>query len=201
MPEQQMLGTWQGVSLDVAAWDGVAADVDLSFACMFEQEMDGGPRGGLFHLNHALSGMLMHLRDEGVFVGAPMETLLISRPPAAITARAVMVIGMGAASQWTTAVSARAVATAVSAATQLGVTSAAFAPSLLDSGLAPGETTNIASEMMKAATRAIDAQVSLATYGLAPSPSLRRWVFDVGEAGFAAAAEQFRATLVQLKAG
>jgi hypothetical protein len=201
MPEQKTLGSWQGVSLDIAAWDGVAADVDLSFACMFTHELDDGPRGGLLHLDHALSGMLVRLRDEGVFLGAPMETLLISQPPVTIAARAVMMIGMGAPSQWTTAVTANAVATAVRAATQLGVASAAFAPSLLDTGLAPKGTTNTASEMMKAVTRAIDAQVRLATYGLAPAPSLRRWVFDVGEAGFAGAAEQFQASLVQLKAG
>lgn len=201
MPKQQTLGSWQGVSLDIVAWDGVAADVDLSFACMFTHELEGEPRGGLLHLNQSLSGMLVRLRDEGVFLGAPMETLLISRLPAAFTARAVMVIGMGAPSEWSTAVTAEAVATAVRAATQLRVASAAFAPSLLDAGLAPKGTTNTASEMMKAVTRAIDAQVSLAAYDLAPAPSLRRWVFDVGEASFAAAAEQFRSTLDQLKTG
>ncbi|WP_233523573.1 M17 family peptidase N-terminal domain-containing protein [Dyella solisilvae] len=201
MPEQQSLGSWQGVTLDIAAWDAVAADVDLSFACMFTHELDGEPRGGLLHLNQALSGRLVQLRDEGVFLGAPMETLLISKPPTTFAARAVMVIGMGVPSQWATALTAQAVATAVRAATQLRVASAAFAPSLLDAGIAPNQTTNTASEMMKAVTLAIDAQVSLATNGLAPAPSLRRWVFDVGAAGFAAAAGEFRATLDQLKAG
>lgn len=201
MPDQQTLGRWQGISLDIAAWDGVAADVDLSFACMFTHELDGEPRGGLLHLNQVLSGLLVRLRDEGVFLANPMETLLIRQPPAAIAARAVMVIGMGEPSGWTTAVTASAAATAVRAATQLGVASAAFAPSLLDAGLAPKETTGTASAMMRAVTRAIDAQVSLAGYGLAPAPSLRRWVFDVGVAGFAAAAEEFKATLVQLEAG
>jgi hypothetical protein len=201
MPEQQVLGNWQGVSIDIAAWDGAAADVDLSFACIFTHELDGGPRGGLLHLDHALSGMLVRLRDEGVFLGTPMETLHISRPPTAIAARAVMLIGMGEPSEWTPAGTARAVATALRAATQLGVASAAFAPSLLDAGLAPKETTGTASAMMKALTQSIDAQVSLATYGLAPTPSLRRWVFDVGAAGFAGATEEFQATLAELKAG
>ncbi|WP_157786198.1 M17 family peptidase N-terminal domain-containing protein [Dyella japonica] len=201
MPEQQTLGSWRGVSLDIAAWDGVAAEVDLSFACMFTRERDGGPRGGLAHLDHALSGMLLRARDEGVFQGTSMETLLISQPPASIAARAVMVIGMGEPSAWLPAVTAGAVATAVRAAMQLGVASAAFAPSLLDAGLAPGETAGAGPEMMKAVTRAIDAQASMATYGLVPTPSLRRWVFDVGAAGYAAAAEAFQATLAQLKAG
>ncbi|WP_232823567.1 M17 family peptidase N-terminal domain-containing protein [Dyella sp. C9] len=195
MPEQQRLGRWQDVSIDIAARDGVTVDVDLSFACMFARELDGGPHGGLLHLDNALSGLLVRLRDEGAFLGEATETLLLSQPPPAIAARAVMVIGIGDPAQWTTAVTARAVATAVRAAMQLGATSAAFAPSLLDTGLAPEATAGVATAMAKALTRAIDAQLSVARYGLAPAPSLRRWVFDVGAAGFTAAAEQFKAAL------
>jgi len=198
MPEQQSLGYWQGVSLDIATLDGVTADVDLSFACMFARELESGLRGGLLHLNNALSGMLTQMRDDGVYLGQPMETLLISRPPPTIAARTVMVIGMGEPAEWTAAVTAKAVETAIRAATQLGATSAAFAPSLLDSGLLPHATAGVASTMMNAVTRAIDVQVSIAAYGLAPTSSLRRWVFDVGEAGFAAASEQFRTALFQL---
>lgn len=194
-PERRTLGSWQGVSLDIAAWDGVAADVDLSVACMFTRELDGGLRGGLLHLDSALSGRLVRLRNDGVFKGDVGETLLVSLPPETVVAQGVMVIGMGEPSQWTAAVSARAVTAAIGAAMQLGVTSAAFAPSLLDSGLTPGATTGVASAMMKAAIRAIDVHVSIAAHGLAPAPSLRRWVFDVGAAGFSSAAEQFRAAL------
>lgn len=201
MPEQQSLSSWQGVSLDIAVWDGLGANVDLSCACMFTHELEGGPHGGLLHLDHALSGMLLRLRDEGVFQGAPMETLLISQPPEAIAARAVMVIGMGEPAAWTPAVTAAAVGMAVRAAMQLGVTSAAFAPGLLDANLTPKDTAGTAPAMIRAVTRAIDAQASIAAYGLAPAPSLRRWVFDVGAAGYAATAEAFRATLAQLKTG
>lgn len=201
MTEQQSLGDWRGVSLDIAAMDGVAADVDLSFACMFDHELDGGLRGGLAHLNNVLSGRLVQLRDDGVFLGYPMETLLIRQPPPAIAARAVMVIGMGTPTEWTAEVTARAVDTAIRAATQLGANSAAFAPSLLDSGLAAHATAGVAQQMMRAVVRAIDAQISIAAHDLAPAPSLRRWVFDVGAAGFAAATAQFLAALVELKSG
>lgn len=199
MPEHQVLGTWQGVSIEAAVWDGVAADVELSFGCMFTRELDGGLRGGLLHLDQALSGRLTALREEGVFQGEPMETLLIRQPPKGVVARAVMVIGMGDPSAWSVAVTARAVATAVNAAMQLGVGSAAFAPSLLDSGLAPQATSGVAPAMMKAVTRAIDAQARIAALGLAPAPSLRRWVFDVGAASFAAATAQFQEALAELK--
>lgn len=201
MPEQKTLGSWRGVSFDLAVRDSVAADVDLSFACMFTRELGGGPHGGLLHLNGALSGALVRLRDEGVFSGDAMETLLISHPPEGIAARGLMVIGMGDPLEWTSTVTARAVATALRAAVQLGVGSAAFAPSLLDAGLAPETTEGTAAEMMKAVTAAIDAQWRIAACGLSPTPLLRRWVFDVGAAGFAAAVEQFEATLAALTVG
>lgn len=193
--EPQVLGSRQGVSLDIAAWDGAAADVDLSVACMFTRELEGGLRGGLLHLDRALSGKLVRLRDEGVFLGEAGETLLISLPPETVAARAVMVVGVGEPSRWTPAVTAQAVKVAIGTAVQLGVTSAAFAPSLLDSGWGPEATAGVASAMMKAAIGTIDAHMSIAAHGLAPPPSLRRWVFDVGAAGLASAAAQFRAAL------
>lgn len=194
-PERQTLGSWQGVSIDIAAWDGVAADVDLSIACMFVRELDDGLRGGLLHLDNALSGRLVRLRDEGVFTGDRGETLLVSLPPPTVVARAVMMIGMGEPSQWTPAATAHAVTVALGAAVHLGATRAAFAPSLLDSGLAPSATVGVAPAMMKAVMRAIDVHMSIAAHGLAAPPSLRRWVFDVGAAGFSSAAAQFSAAL------
>ena len=194
MPEQQTLGSWQGVSLDVAVMDGATADVELSFACMFTHELDGGPRGGLLHLDNALAGRLTRLRADGAFLGETMETLLIRPSSAALAARMVMVIGMGEPVAWTPAVTASAAAAAIRAAAQLGVASAAFAPGLLDAGLAPQATSGVASAMMQSVIRAIDNQASIAASGLAPPLSLRRWVFDVGPAGYAAAAEQFRAS-------
>jgi len=200
MREQQRLGVWQGVALDVVTVDGAAADVDLSFACMFRRELGGAPRGGLLHLDDALSGALIRLRDEGVFLGEPMETLLVRSPPSGVAARAVMVIGMGEPMEWTATVTGRAVATAIRAAMQLGVASAAFAPSLLDTGLEPKATEGVAAVMMQAVTRAIDVQARIAASGLTPAPSLRRWVFDVGPKGFAGATEQFQAALNQMSA-
>lgn len=197
MTERHALGNRQGVSLEVAVMDGVTADVDLSFACMFTRELGDGPHGGLLHLDNALSGALVRLRSEGVFRGEPMETLLISQPPAGIAARAVMVIGVGDPLVWSPEVTARAAATAIRAAVQLGVASAAFAPGMLDAGLAPAATYGVAPAMMKAVIDAIDAHARVAASGLAQASSLRRWVFDAGPASFQAAIEQFQAALAE----
>lgn len=192
MHKQQTIGTWREVSIQVAAWDSVMADVDLSFACMFSHEMNAGLAGGLRHLDEAVAGKLTRLRREGAFRGDPLETLLIDQPPATIAAKAIMVIGMGEPLAWTTTVIAKAVAAAVRVAIQRGTASAAFAPSLLDAGLSSKATECVACAMMVAVMDAIDAQVKVASLGLAPALSLRRWVFDVGEAHFEDVTRQFQ---------
>lgn len=199
MAEQRTIGTLHGVSIAVAAWDGVMADVELSFACMFKRELvDGGPTGGLRHLDEALDGALTGLRRAGYFRANVLETLLLSRPPATVIARAVMLVGLGDPSTWSPALTAEAAATAVRTAIQHGVVSAAFAPSLLDAGFLPSATGDVASVMMKAVADAISAQAQVAALGLAPAPALRKWVFDVGAARLDSASEHFQATLARL---
>ncbi|MBB6188350.1 M17 family peptidase N-terminal domain-containing protein [Rhodanobacter sp. MP7CTX1] len=199
MTEQRTIGVLHGVSLTVAAWDGVMAAVDLSFACMFERELsDTGPAGGLRHLDDALGGTLTKLRRAGYFRAQPMETLLLSRLPATVLARAVMVVGLGDPSTWSPALTAEAAATAVRAAMQHGIESAAFAPSLLDAGLAPSATGDVAALMLKAVVGAISAQVQIAATGLAPPHSLRQWVFDVGPAHMDSVTAHFQAAFAAL---
>ena len=199
MAEQRTIGVLHGVSITVAAWDGAMAAVDLSFACMFERELtDAGPAGGLRHLDDALGGALTELRRAGYFRANPMEMLLLSQLPATVVARAIMVVGLGDPATWSPALTAEAAASAVRAAIQLGIESAAFAPSLLDAGLTSSATGNVATLMLQAVAGAISAQERIAATGLAPPNSLRQWVFDVGPAHMDTVTEHFQAALATL---
>ena len=95
-PAHHPIGIAHGVTFDVVAWGPAMAEVDLSIACMFEHEVDGAPiAGGLLALDQALGGQLTRLRAGGAFRAQPMETLLITTPPAGMAPRAVLVIGLG----------------------------------------------------------------------------------------------------------
>lgn len=189
---RQIIGSWRDVSFEVAAWDGVGAQVDLSCGCMFSREATGGgPAGGLRHLDLVLSGALTGLRREGHFLAAPMETLLISCPPAGIEAGRVLLIGLGDPASWTIDVTAAAAATAARTVMQQGLQSAAFAPSILDGGLTSAATDGMAHAMVTAVLATIDTQNRVAELGLTALPSLRHWVFDVGASRFDGAVEQF----------
>lgn len=193
---------WRGVSIEVAAWDGAGADVDLSCACMFSHELAvAGPAGGLLHLDQALGGALTSLRRSGHFRADVMETLLLDRPPATIHARSVLMIGLGDPQAWTPALTARAAATALRHAVQGRVSSAAFAPSVLDAGIVPDRAADIPAAMMRAVAAALDAQAALVERGLAAPLSLRNWIFDVGAPRFDGAASRFEAELHALSSG
>ncbi|OAN59894.1 M17 family peptidase N-terminal domain-containing protein [Sphingomonas sp. TDK1] len=196
MTSRQIVGTFHGVVIEVAAWDGSAAAVDLSCACMFAEEVGGRPPvGGLAHLDAALDGQLLQLRAEGLFAATAGETLYLDPLPAAVAARALLILGMGTPTGWTARNLTPAVRQAVSTALMLGVESGALAPSMLDSGLGPDKTSGAPAAMVQGLAAALDAQARLQMAGLVRPLSLTRWVFDVGAERFDGAVRAFAAAL------
>ncbi|MET3710756.1 hypothetical protein ABIC65_001458 [Sphingomonas trueperi] len=196
MTERKIVGTLHGVAIEVAAWDGSAAEADLSCACMFTEELGGGPPvGGLAHLDAALGGALVRLRADGIFAAEIGETLFLDQPPPTVTARALLILGMGTPVGWHAQELTAAVRRAVTIALGLGVGSAALAPSMLDSGLGPDQTEGAPAAMVAGLAGALDAHARLRAIGFAGDPALRRWTFDVGAARFSGAVAAFGAAL------
>jgi hypothetical protein len=134
-PVRLPIGSADGVFFDVVAWGPAQADVDVSVACMFEHEVAGAAMaGGLLALDQALGGQLSRLRSLGAFRAQPMETLLVTSPPPAVAARAVLVIGLGDPAALDGETLRRATRVAMREAIRFGAQSMAFAPSVLDAG-------------------------------------------------------------------
>lgn len=199
MTQIQSVGSWRDVAIELAGWDGVAASVDLSCACMFTHEAHGvALTGGLAHLDEVLGGTLQVLRHDALFAGQRGETLLITHPPAGIAGKQLLVIGLGDPEDWSPAVMAVAVRQALDTAAALSLQSVAFAASMLDGGLSPDDTAGAAGAMLRGLTRGIDAAARLQALGLTRPLSVTRWIFDVGIGRFDAAARQFHAELTTL---
>jgi hypothetical protein len=192
------IGTADGVVFDVVAWGPSHADVDVSVACMFEHEMNGGMAGGLLALNEALGGQLSHLRAAGAFRAQPLETLLITSPPPAVVARAVLVIGMGDPALLDGEVLRRACRVAMREAIRYGAVSMAFAPSVLDAGHTDNTPLDMQNVMLDGMLGALRAEHMLADAGLAPPPSLRHCTFDVGAPRAQAAGRAFAEAFARL---
>jgi hypothetical protein len=198
-PASLAIGTSQGVVFDVVAWGPAYADVDLSIACMFEHEVGDAPiAGGLLGLDQALGGHLTRMRAEGKFLGQPMETILITSPPAGMLPRAVLVIGLGDPATLDADRLRQATRVAMREAIRDGARSMAFAPSVLDAGHTDNAHLNMPSVMLEGMLGALDAELALASNGLAPSPVLEHCTFDVGAPRLANAAQEFASAFVQL---
>lgn len=196
MTLRKIVGTVRGVTIEVAAWDGAGADVDLSCVCMFAREIGGGPpKGGLAHVNAALDGHLVELRDDGCFRALAGKTLLIDRPPRPIAAKSLLILGLGEPVSWTSQSLVPAVHLAASTALNLDMGSVAFAPSMLDSGLLPDQTRCAPASMVEGLIAALHTNNRLQELGLTRRPALQHWIFDVGAERFEDAAGQFRAML------
>lgn len=197
-PIRLPIGTADGVVFDVVAWGPSHADVDVSVACMFEHEMNGGMAGGLLALDQALGGQLARLRSAGAFRAQPLETLLITSPPPAVVPRAVLVIGMGDPALLDGEMLRRACRVALREAVRHGAVSMAFAPSVLDAGHTDNAPLDMQNVMLDGMLGALRAEHMLADAGLAPPPSLRHCTFDVGAPRAQAAGRAFAQAFARL---
>jgi hypothetical protein len=200
-PARLRIGAHDGVVFDVVAWGPAQADVDFSVACMFEHELGAGMSGGLLALDQALGGALSRLRAAGAFRAQAMETLLVTTPPSGVTARAVLVIGMGDPAALDGDVLRRACRVAMREAIRYGAASMAFAPSVLDAGHTDNAALNMQEVMLDGMLGALRAEHMLAEAGLARPPALRHCTFDVGAPRLQAAGQAFVQAFARLAAG
>jgi hypothetical protein len=200
-PARLPIGAHDGVVFDVVAWGPAQADVDFSVACMFEHELGAGMAGGLLALDQALGGALSRLRAAGAFRAQAMETLLVTTPPSGVTARAVLVIGMGDPAALDGDVLRRACRVAMREAIRYGAASMAFAPSVLDAGHTDNAALNMQEVMLDGMLGALRAEHMLAEAGLARPPALRHCTFDVGAPRLQAAGQAFVQAFARLAAG
>ena len=187
-----MVGSVFDLSVEVAAWDATGADVELSCAAMFSREANGAAMvGGLAHLNAAFDGRLLELRDQGVFTAAIGEYLLVPHSTGIIKADSLLLVGLGDPASWSVERLRTAVRAAAEFALVVGAQSAAFAPGMLDSGIAASATAEASAFMIDGLAAALRARFRLVDLGLAQKPVLERWVFDVGAARLSGAVEEF----------
>lgn len=198
------IGTWARVRIDVAPRDAVSAEVSVAIAGVFSCEIGRNtPGGGLGNLDAALGGAITRLRADGIFRAEPGDVLTLSAPARPIHAATVLAIGLGNPAAWTPAVMRQAVATVAREVIRLDASSAAFAPSLLDSGLAPDRLDGTPEAMLEGLFDALPGgrrDDLRGEQGDDRSGALSRWLFCVGAARFEAAADVFRDAFDRLAA-
>ncbi|MHA6720991.1 M17 family peptidase N-terminal domain-containing protein [Sphingomonas sp. RS6] len=177
-PEAHSIGHWRGVHFRVAEIDVVAADVDLLVLGMLEPDMAHRARSGASEIDDALHGTLTRLRDGGIFAGRLGDMLVLTQPPAPIQARALMLMGMGAALSGNPSIVGALTEQAMRLAWRLRARSVACLLGWSELAVPDPLVEPMAAAMMRGALRAID-------QGCAPGETLAcDWTFDIrnGEA-------------------
>ncbi|MCJ7932576.1 MAG: peptidase M17 [Chryseobacterium sp.] len=136
-------GSVDGISMIGLVQGPSSADAQLQVACVFEytegdifsaQALPAN-LNGLVHLDEALKGELTNLRKTGQFQGHSLETLLIMPPAGSMSAKKLLLIGLGDRNKFTPDLMTSVGEVAAREAMRLGVTNFAFASDLKDAGI------------------------------------------------------------------
>src|SRR5438309_8038935 len=112
------------------------ADVPLQVVCYFKYTPEGAKKmtGAPVELDKRLGGVIASLREHGRFVGDQLETILIIPPKDSITAKALLLVGLGEEEALSLNLLEAVGRVALREAARLGVRKVAFAPLIRDQG-------------------------------------------------------------------
>ncbi|MFZ4929522.1 M17 family peptidase N-terminal domain-containing protein [Chryseobacterium sp. Mn2064] len=136
-------GTVDGISMVGLVQGPSSADAHLQVACVFEytdRDIFNAPAlpanlNGLVHLDEALKGELTNIRKSGQFQGHSLETILITPPSGSMSAKKLLLIGLGDRNKFSPDLMTSVGEVAAREALRLGVTNFAFASDLKDAGI------------------------------------------------------------------
>ena len=175
-PAAQAIGVFDDVSFEVETGSFVTVVAELCIVGLFTRQaaiMWSG--GALADLEASLNGAIGALRKDRFYSGELGHKMLLSSPPAPMTARAILLVGLGDPDAWSPDVAEQVTAIAMREALGLGVKSAVFAPCLKDSGLGSAASVGTSAGMLAGARKALKSLPQGA-----PRPALRRWIFVEG---------------------
>ena len=137
-------GKVDGVAIEGLVQGPSAAVADLQVACVFEYtegDIFNSPPAlpaavnGMVHLDEALKGIITEARKTGRFTGHAFETLLITPPKGMLSAKKLLLIGLGNRNTFTPDLMKTVGSVAMNEALRLGVSHYAFASDLKDAGI------------------------------------------------------------------
>jgi hypothetical protein len=145
----------------------------------------------LVHLDQALGGLITELRKTGKFAGHTLETLLITPPPGRISAKKLLLIGLGDRNKFTPELILSVAGVGMQEALRLGVTQYAFATDLKDAGI-DSPTALVAGYGVTGAVAAYRTQALLKTRGMAAFKPMVKVTLLAGPSFFTVAGKGIR---------
>ena len=160
-------------------------NTELQVICLFESVPSNTLHGSLIEMDNKLNGLLDVIRSPSrgpLFSGELGETLLIEPKAGTISARRLLIIGLGASQTFTAARMNLIGDIVFSEADRLKVKNPFFAPTVIDGGVTGFSTGDVAEQFMRGFLRAREAQAELNSLGDAPRTAVEKLTFLAGAA-------------------
>jgi Cytosol aminopeptidase family, N-terminal domain len=157
-------------------------DTELQIICLFESAPQNTLHGSLVETNEKLKGLLDKIRGSSLFRGDLGETLLIIPPVGSLTARKLLIIGLGDSETFTPQRMELVGSIAYRESNRLGVAHPFFAPTILDGGVSKFTTGQVAERFYAGFLRAARTEKALRDAGAAPGQTLQAFSYLAGPA-------------------
>jgi hypothetical protein len=166
---KEVLGKVDNLTVEALVQSPSAHETPLQIVCIFEYtegDITTAPPAlpkelnGLLHVDEALHGLITDLRKSGQFGGHFLETLLITPPKNTISAKKLLLIGLGDRKEFKPEMMELVGLTGMREALRLGVTSYTHASDLKDAGI-DSPTADVAGLVIKGALAALKTQLYL----------------------------------------
>ncbi len=140
-------------------------DTDLQVICLFRSDSSNTLHGSLAETNAKLKGLLDQIRKPTLFRGELGETLLLAPRAGSVTAKRVLLIGIGDSQSFTPERMELVGSILYREATRLGAPHPFFAPTILDGGVTKYTTGQVSEEVISGLLRAVQTEKILSESG------------------------------------
>lgn len=188
----ETIGKVEGLDVEVVVQSPSAQETPLQIVCLFEYvegDIFNSPPAlpkelnGIVHVDQALHGLITELRQTNKFEGKLLETLLIIPPPNTITAKKLLLIGLGSRKYFKPEMMRLVGITGMREALRLEVPSYSHASDLKDAGYS-SPTAEIAGYVIQGALEALQTQQYLKKHNAASTSSVTKISLLSGPAYF-----------------
>lgn len=184
-------GSVEGISMIGLVQGPSSAETQLQVACVFEYtdgDIFNAPAlpanlNGLIHLDEALKGELTKIRQTGQFQGHTLETILITPPAGSMSAKKLLLVGLGDRNKFTSDLMTSVGEVAAREAMRLGVSNFAFASDLKDAGI-DSPTALVAGNVVRGIVHANRSETYLKEHKLSTTKKLEKVYLLAGPAFF-----------------
>jgi hypothetical protein len=164
----------------VLAQSPAETTTDLQIFCLFQSTPANTLHGSLSEINEKLHGLLNQLRKPGLFNGDLGETILFTPPAGTLSAKRVLVIGLGDSQTFTPQRMYLVGKIAFREANRLGIAHPFFAPTILDGGITGFSTDLVAEQVVRGFRDALATETFLQANHAAAPTAVQDFTFLAG---------------------